>query len=81
VSRQNKSKAGKLELADAAMATTSGRRASPLAPLMPANAHEPRRKGDGAHAKHPISNFILKRANEPLWNLTFNSLSSFGKIA
>lgn len=31
--------------------------------------------------KYPISTFLLKRANEPLWNLTFNSLSSFGKIA
>lgn len=31
--------------------------------------------------KHPMSSFLLGRAQMPLWNLTYNSLSSFGKIA
>lgn len=43
--------------------------------------HAPRGSTTIASSKYPIPNFILKRANEPLWNLTFNSLSSFGKIA
>lgn len=32
-------------------------------------------------SNYPVSSFILKRAQMPLWSLAFNSLSSFGKIA
>lgn len=32
-------------------------------------------------SKYPLSCFLLSSAQMPLWSLTYNGLSSFGKIA
>lgn len=38
-------------------------------------------KLDKLKSKYPVSCFLLSNAQMPLWSLTFNSLSSVGKIA